>query len=78
MNEKTGQAKRIRAKRVVEISGLTPKKTGRIPARVPERDLFLFEIQRQRINDETIYKFHSNDTNESFELGESDLDKRGN
>lgn len=73
LNEKAEPTKRIKTKRAVAISGSISKKIGQIPARDP----FLFEIQRQRINSETIYKFQSNDTKESYELHESDLDRFG-
>lgn len=60
-------------KRVAVISGSSSKLIGQKPS----RDLMPIELQRQRINNETVYKFQSNDSNESYELEESDLDKFG-
>lgn len=61
------------AKRQTIISGSSSKLIGQRPG----RDLMPFEIQRQRIHNETIYKFQSSDSGESYELEESDLDKFG-
>lgn len=70
LNEKTGSRKRINIKKATKISNSASKKLKQ----VPKRDPYLFEIQRQRINSETIYKFQSNKNNESYNLHESDLD----
>lgn len=60
-------------KRVAVITGTSSKLIGQKPS----RDLMPFEIQRQRITSETTYKFQSNDSGESYELHETDLDKFG-
>lgn len=60
-------------KSVAVITGSSSKLIGQRPSRDP----FPFELQRQRINSETVYKFQSNDSGESYELEESDLDKFG-
>lgn len=73
LNEKGGFSKRPHVKRVAEITGSSSRMIGQKPSRDP----FPFEIQRQRINSETVYKFQSNDSGESYELEESDLDKFG-
>ena len=73
LNEKTGLKKRLSLKRASEVSGSPSKKLRQ----APKRDPYLFEIQRQRINSETIYKFQSNKNNESYDLHESDLDRFG-
>jgi hypothetical protein len=58
-------------KRVAVISGSSSKLIGQKSS----RDLMPFELQRQRINNETVYKFQSNNSGEFYELEESDLDK---
>lgn len=73
LNEKGVITKKTPTKRVAEITGSNSKLIGQRPARDP----FPFELQRQRINSETVYKFQSNDSGESYELEESDLDKFG-
>lgn len=71
LNERTGH---IRSpKRVAVISGSSSKLIGQMPS----RDLRPFELQRQRMDSETIYKFQSNKTGVSYELEEKDLDKFG-
>lgn len=71
LNEKG--AHKSSPKRVAVITGSSSKLIGQRPSRDP----FPFELQRQRINSETVYKFQSNDSGESYELEESDLDKFG-
>jgi len=72
MNEKSGLSKSPRRASVI-ISGSSSKLIGQKPS----RDLMTLELQRQRINNETVYKFQSNDSGEAYELEESDLDKFG-
>ena len=60
-----------RSRRPVTISGSTSKLIGIRP----NHELMPFELQRARINSETIYRFQSNKSGESYELHESDLDK---
>lgn len=71
LNERTFYKKK--AKPVSMISGTT----SRIIGQRPSRDLHPFELQRARINNETVYKFQSNKSGESYELEDSDLDKFG-
>lgn len=71
LNEKSDLRKS--SKRVAVISGSSSKLIGQKAS----RDLMPFELQRQRINNETVYKFQSNDSNVSYELEESELDKFG-
>ena len=73
LNEQSVLSKRLRGKKEAEISSSTSK----VKRQIPVRDPFLFEIQRQQINSETIYKFQSNKSNKSYELHESELDKLG-
>lgn len=60
-------------KRVAVISGSSSKLIGQKAS----HDLMPMDLQRQRINNETVYKFQSNDSGESYELEESDMDKFG-
>lgn len=73
LNEKAGSVKGPQVKRVAEITGSSSKVIGQKNTNDP----FPFELQRQRINNETIYRFESNDSAESYELEESDMDKFG-
>ena len=60
-----------RARKPVTISGSTSKLIG---IRT-NHELMPFELQQMRINSETIYRFQSTKSGESYELHESDLDK---
>jgi hypothetical protein len=72
LNEKTRNTQ-PHVKRVAEITGSSSKLIGQKNVRDP----FPYELQRQRINNGTVYKFQSNHSGESYELEESDLDKFG-
>lgn len=73
LNEKSRSTKHLQVKRIIEIKSSTRKRIGQIPNYNPS----ILELQRQRIRSETVYRFQSNDTSESYELDESDLDKFG-
>ena len=73
LNEKTVLTKRSQIKKISRISGSTSKIIGQ---RLTQ-DLSTFELQRQRINSEAVYKFQSLNSGESYELDDSDLDKFG-
>lgn len=68
-----GASRPVTVKRVAEITGTTRKLIGQRPS----RDLYPFELQRQRIESETTYKFQSNSSGESYELQDSDMEKFG-
>ncbi|AUN97031.1 hypothetical protein C0V70_02700 [Bacteriovorax stolpii] len=52
---------------------LQPVSKSKIIGQRQERELQPFELQRQRINNEAIFKFENSDTNETYEFREDEM-----
>lgn len=52
---------------------LRPASVSKVIGEKKSRDLLPYELQRQRINDEAIFKFENAQTDEAYELREDEM-----
>ncbi|MBY0413473.1 MAG: hypothetical protein K2Q18_04880 [Bdellovibrionales bacterium] len=74
-NEGKSKSKHVRESRGYYAKFISEKPKSMIKRSSPTRELRPFELQRQRINSESIYHFEDTESKESYEMDETELEK---